>query len=38
MNLSTAIKSIQDMMRRDDGIDGDAQRIGQLGLTTLPLH
>lgn len=30
MNLSTAIKSIQDIMRRDDGVDGDAQRIGQL--------
>lgn len=30
MNLSTAIKSIQDIMRKDDGVDGDAQRIGQL--------
>jgi type I restriction enzyme M protein len=30
MNLSSAIKSIQDIMRKDDGIDGDAQRIGQL--------
>lgn len=30
MNLSTIIKSIQDIMRKDDGVDGDAQRIGQL--------
>lgn len=30
MNLSSTIKSIQDIMRKDDGIDGDAQRIGQL--------
>jgi len=30
MNLSTTIKSIQDIMRRDDGVDGDAQRLGQL--------
>jgi hypothetical protein len=30
MNLSSTIKSIQDIMRRDDGVDGDAQRIGQL--------
>ena len=30
MNLSTTIKSIQDIMRKDDGVDGDAQRIGQL--------
>jgi type I restriction enzyme M protein len=29
MNLSTTIKSIQDIMRKDDGVDGDAQRIGQ---------
>jgi len=28
--LSTTIKSIQDIMRRDVGVDGDAQRIGQL--------
>ena len=31
MSLSTTIKSIQDIMRKDAGIDGDAQRIGQLG-------
>jgi type I restriction enzyme M protein len=30
MSLSTTIKSIQDIMRKDDGVDGDAQRIGQL--------
>jgi type I restriction enzyme M protein len=30
MNLSTTIKSIQDIMRKDDGVDGDAQRLGQL--------
>jgi type I restriction enzyme M protein len=28
--LSTTIKSIQDIMRKDVGVDGDAQRIGQL--------
>jgi type I restriction enzyme M protein len=30
MNLSSTVKSIQDIMRKDDGVDGDAQRIGQL--------
>lgn len=30
MTLSTSIKSIQDIMRKDDGVDGDAQRLGQL--------
>ncbi|MEX0684358.1 MAG: class I SAM-dependent DNA methyltransferase [Balneolales bacterium] len=30
MNISTTIKSIQDIMRKDVGVDGDAQRIGQL--------
>ena len=30
MSLSTLIKSIQDIMRKDVGVDGDAQRIGQL--------
>ena len=29
--LSTSIKSIQDIMRKDVGINGDAQRIEQLG-------
>ncbi len=29
-NISTIVKSIQDIMRKDVGIDGDAQRIGQL--------
>lgn len=27
---SATIKSIQDMMRKDAGVDGDAQRLGQL--------
>lgn len=31
MSLSTTIKSIQDILRKDAGVDGDAQRIGQLG-------
>lgn len=30
MTLSTIIKSIQDIMRQDPGVDGDAQRISQL--------
>jgi len=30
MSLSSTIKSIQDIMRKDDGVDGDANRIGQL--------
>jgi type I restriction enzyme M protein len=30
VSLSTTIKSIQDVMRKDVGVDGDAQRIGQL--------
>ncbi|WDC85028.1 N-6 DNA methylase [Caloramator sp. mosi_1] len=30
MSISTIIKSIQDIMRQDSGVDGDAQRIGQL--------
>jgi len=29
-NLSSIVKSIQDVMRQDSGVDGDAQRIGQL--------
>jgi type I restriction enzyme M protein len=29
-NVSGAIKTIQDIMRKDVGVDGDAQRIGQL--------
>ncbi len=29
-NVSGVIKSIQDIMRKDVGVDGDAQRIGQL--------
>ena len=30
MSISTTIKSIQDIMRKDVGVDGDAQRVGQL--------
>lgn len=30
MSLSSIIKSTQDIMRKDVGVDGDAQRIGQL--------
>jgi len=29
-NLGSIVKSIQDIMRQDAGVDGDAQRIGQL--------
>lgn len=29
-NLSSTIKTIQNIMRKDAGVDGDAQRIGQL--------
>jgi type I restriction enzyme M protein len=29
-NISGVIKSIQDIMRKDAGVDGDAQRIGQM--------
>ncbi len=28
MSISTTIKTIQDIMRKDVGVDGDAQRIG----------
>ncbi len=31
MTVSTAIKAIQDIMRKDAGVDGDAQRLSQLG-------
>lgn len=30
MSIGTTIKSIQDIMRKDAGVDGDAQRISQL--------
>ena len=30
MNLGSTIKTIQDIMRKDAGVDGDAQRISQL--------
>jgi type I restriction enzyme M protein len=30
MNSGTTIKTIQDIMRKDVGVDGDAQRISQL--------
>lgn len=31
MSISTTVKAIQDIMRKDAGVDGDAQRISQLG-------
>ena len=30
MAIGTTIKTIQDIMRKDAGVDGDAQRISQL--------
>ena len=30
MSIRTLVKSIQDIMRKDVGVDGDAQRISQL--------
>ena len=30
MSVRTTVKSIQDVMRQDSGVDGDAQRLGQL--------
>lgn len=30
MSLTTTVKSIQDIMRQDEGLDGDAQRLSQL--------
>ena len=30
MSVRTTVKSIQDIMRQDTGVDGDAQRITQL--------
>jgi type I restriction enzyme M protein len=30
MTVRTIVKSIQDIMRQDVGVDGDAQRISQL--------
>jgi type I restriction enzyme M protein len=30
MSLGTTVKTIQDIMRKDAGVDGDAQRISQL--------
>ena len=29
-NITSVIKSIQDIMRKDTGVDGDAQRLSQL--------
>ena len=31
MSISTTVKSMQDIMRKDTGVDGDLQRIGQIG-------
>ena len=30
MSVTSTVKSIQDIMRQDSGVDGDAQRIGQI--------
>lgn len=30
MSISTTIKTIQDIMRKDVGVDGDAQRISRI--------
>lgn len=30
MNIGTTVKAVQDIMRQDVGVDGDAQRLGQL--------
>ena len=30
MSISATIKAVQDIMRQDAGVDGDAQRISQL--------
>jgi type I restriction enzyme M protein len=30
MSISSTVKSIQDIMRKDVGVDGDAQRLSQL--------
>ena len=30
MSISTTIKTIQDIMRKDVGVDGDAQHISQI--------
>ena len=30
MSVRNAVKSIQDIMRQDSGVDGDAQRISQI--------
>ena len=30
MSVSSVIKSIQEIMRKDAGVDGDAQRLGQM--------
>ena len=31
MSVSGTVKSIQDIMRKDAGVDGDAQRLSQMG-------
>jgi type I restriction enzyme M protein len=36
MSLSTSIKSIQNIMRKDAGVDGDAQRISQITWLLFP--
>ena len=36
MSLTNLIKSIQDIMRKDVGVDGDAQRISQMVWLIFP--
>ena len=31
MSLATLIKRLQDVMRKDPGVDGDVQRLAQFG-------
>ena len=35
MSVRNTVKSIQDIMRQDSGVDGDAQRITQFGTGDL---
>lgn len=37
MSVSTSIKSIQDIVRKDTSVDGDAQRLTQLVGMSFPL-
>lgn len=37
MSISSVIKSLQDIMRKDAGVDGDAQRLSQLSAAVLKI-